>query len=203
MDKPMQCSEFEIRLCECLDGELEPASRRELEQHAAACPHCGALLADSRAFTSFLERVPAVEAPPELVTSILYRTQTTGAKFGRAASRWRRWLGPLLQPRFVMGMAMTILSFSMLSRVAGVKIRQLEAADLNPVSIWRGADNAAHRLWDRGVKFYQNVRFIYEIMGQLGTKEEEEEKEPQEQPKEGGAPVDRRIEPSRVPKRGR
>jgi hypothetical protein len=194
----MQCSDFEIRLCEYLDGALDPASRQELEQHAAACPHCGPLLADSREFTAFLERVPAVEAPPELFTTILYQTQSTRAKLDRAAGRWRRWFGPLLQPRFVMGMAMTILSFSMLSRVAGVKVRQLEAADLNPTSIWRGIDNSAHRLWDRGVKFYQNVRFIYEIMGQLGTTEEEEA-----QPQEGEAPADRRIEPSRTPPPGR
>ncbi len=183
----MQCADFEIRLCDYLDGTLEAAARREVEEHAAGCPHCQELLAGSRTLAAFLERVPGVDAPPELITAILYRTQGAGA--GRALRGWRRWLGPLWQPRFVMGMAMTILSVSMLSRVAGVKVRQLEAADLNPVSIWRGVDNQAHRLYDRGVKFYTNVRFIYEIMSQLRTADQEEE-QPAE---EGAAPADRRI----------
>ena len=171
----MRCSEFEIGLCDYLDGTLEAAARQELEQHAAQCPHCAALAADAGAFVKFLERVPAVEAPPELVTAILYRTQSAPSKLARVAGGWRRWFGPLLQPRIVMGMAMTILSFSMLSRVAGVKVRQLEAADLNPVTIWQGVNNQAHRVWDRGVKFYQNVRFIYEIMAQLRGSDEEEQ----------------------------
>lgn len=191
----MQCSEFEIRLCEYLDGTLEEAARQEVDEHATGCPHCAAMLADAQAFGAFLGRVPAIETPPELVTSILYQTQTAQAKLGRAAGRWRRWLRPLLQPRLVMGMAMTILSISMLSRVAGVQVRQLEAADLNPVSIWHGIDNQAHRVWDRGVKFYQNLRFIYEIMGQLRSSDEQEE----EPPKEGEAPAERRIEPSPAP----
>jgi anti-sigma factor RsiW len=184
----MQCSDFEIRLCEYQDGTLEPAARREMELHISECPHCAALAADARAFGSFLERVPPVEAPPELVTSILY--QTHGPVAARKRRGWRRWLGPLLQPRIVMGMAMTILSISMLSRVAGVKVRQLEAADLNPVSIWRTVDNQAHRMWDRGVKFYQNVRFIYEIMSQLRASDQEEE--PPAAPGEPPA-ADRRI----------
>jgi len=186
----MQCSEFEIRLCEYLDGTLETAPRQEVESHARECVHCAELLGDAKAFGTFLERVPAVEAPPELVTGILYRTQTAPSRLSRAAGGWRRWLGPLGQPRFVMGMAMTILSFSMLSRVAGVKVRQLEAADLNPVSVWRGVSNQGHRVWDRGVKFYQNVRFIYEVMSQLRGGDEEAQAQEQEAPA-----ADRRIEP--------
>jgi hypothetical protein len=195
MDKAMQCSEFEILLCEYLDGTLEAASGREAEKHASGCPHCAAMLADARAFLRFAERVPPVEAPAELITGILYRTQTGRAPLGRDGG-WRRWLGRIWQPRFVMGMAMTILSVSMLSRVAGVKVRQLEAADLNPVSVWRQVNNQAHRLWDRGVKFYQNVWFIYEIMSQLRSSEEEEEP-----PQEGQAPGEGPV-PKREPEAG-
>jgi len=192
----MRCSEFEIRLCEYLDGTLEEAARREVGQHASECRACASLLADSGSLAAFLERVPAVEAPPELVTTVLYRTQQV--RPGRFAAGWKRWLAPVLQPRFVMGMAMTILSFSMLSRVAGVKIRQLEAADMNPAGVWQGVTNQAHRVWDRGVKFYQNIRFIYEFMGQLRGLEGEEE--PTAEQPTGGAPAappgdSRRLEP--------
>ncbi len=51
----MQCSEFEIRLCEYLDGALDEAARREFEEHAAACEHCAPMLADARSLGRFLE----------------------------------------------------------------------------------------------------------------------------------------------------
>lgn len=208
----MQCSEFEIRLCDYLDGTLDETARLETQQHASECPLCAALLADSAAVTAFLERVPDLAAPPELASRILSLTQSLRSALGSAAGGWRRWFQPLFQPRFVMGMAMTILSVSMLSRVAGLKIRQLEAADLNPVSIWQGIDNQAHRIWSRGLKFYQNLRFIYEITAQLRALGSEED---QARETEGGESADspagnpqtelerRRLEPSAGPGRKR
>jgi hypothetical protein len=175
----MQCSEFEIRLCEYLDGALDAADRRELEEHASGCKLCASLLADSQAVGRFLEGVEAVEAPRELVTNILYQTRhiTAGLGRGLAGERigWRRWFHTLLQPRYAMSMAMTILSVSMLYRLAGVQIRQLEAADLNPIRVWESVDDNAHRLWSRGIKFYENVRFIYEIAAQWTALQAEDE----------------------------
>jgi len=172
----MLCAEFEIRLCDYLDGTLEAASRRELEQHASGCRSCAALLADSAVATEFLSRAEAVEAPRELVTHILHRTQQARGAFGAAG--WRSWFRPLLQPRFAMSMAMTVLSISMLYQVAGGNLRQLQAADLNPVNVWRGIDNGAHRLWNRGVKYYQNLRWVYEVMSMLRSLDDEAEQEP-------------------------
>ena len=174
----MQCPDFEVRLCDLLDGTLDAAPRQQMEQHASECRLCAALLADSRAVSRFLERVEPVEAPRELVTNILYRTQQSRAGWVKAAGGLGSWLHGklqlLLQPRFAMGMAMTILSLSMLYRVAGVKDRHLQVADLNPVNIWRGIDQRATRLWDRGVKSYQNIRFIYEIVEQFRALQAEE-----------------------------
>jgi Putative zinc-finger len=168
----MQCSDFEIRLCEYLDGTLDAASRREVEEHASGCEQCASLLADSRAVSQFLERVAAVEAPRELVTNILYQTHHAPSALRRGVGMvgeyagWRKWLHTLLQPRYAMSMAMTILSVSMLYRLAGVQIRQLDTADLNPIRIWESVDDSGHRMWNRGIKFYENVRFVYEIASQ-------------------------------------
>ena len=203
----MQCSEFEIRLVDYQDGTLDPADRRAVEQHASECRLCATLLADSAALAGFLEKVEAVEAPQELVTNILYRTLHTRPAWGAGAG-WRSWLGPLLQPRFAMSMAMTVLSVSMLYRVAGVHVRQLEVADLNPVSIWRGVDYRTRRIWDRSVKFYQNIRFIYELIGKYRAVDTEEEQareaerpgsEKIRNPQPGGPqtqPQPRKLEPS-------
>jgi len=173
----MQCSEFEICLCDYLDERLEAAARIELEQHAAHCQFCTALLADSKALAGFWGQVEQVEEPRELITDILFRTRQARAGWAAGASGWRAWFQPLLQPRFVMGMAMTILSVSMFYRVAGGPVRQLQAADLNPSKIWRGVESHAIQLWGRGQRLYQNLRFLYEIAGQLRAAEQEVEAE--------------------------
>lgn len=74
----------------------------------------------------------------------------------------KRWIAPLIQPRFAMGMAMTILSFSMLSKFV-TPARQLKPSDLDQVKVWRTIDDSAHRTWDRMVKYYYNLKLVYEV----------------------------------------
>ncbi len=193
----MKCADFEIRLCEYLDGSLTAAAGRELEEHASGCAVCAALAADSKFLAGFIERVPAVEAPPELITNILYRTQPGSPAWRAATAGWGAWFRSLLGPRFAMSMAMTVLSVSMLYRVAGVKVRQLEVADLNPVKIWRTVDGKAQQLWAHGVKVYQNVRFLYEIQSQL-----RELAPASEPPESAAAPDDRRLTPADKQEKG-
>ena len=66
-----------------------------------------------------------------------------------------------------MGMAMTILSFSMLARFAHIEPRQLRPADLDPVKVWQGIDDRSHRVWDRAMKYYDNLRLVIEIQSRL------------------------------------
>jgi hypothetical protein len=73
----------------------------------------------------------------------------------------------VLQPRYVMGMAMTILSFSMLARFAHIEPRQLRPADLDPVKVWQGIDDRSHRVWDRSMKYYDNLKLVIEIQSRL------------------------------------
>jgi phage I-like protein len=58
-------------------------------------------------------------------------------------------------------MAMTILSFSILSRF--VPMQQLKAADLRPAEVWASLDDRAHRVWARSVKYYENLKVVYQI----------------------------------------
>jgi hypothetical protein len=70
-----------------------------------------------------------------------------------------------------MGMAMTILSFAMLGRFAGryagIEMRQIKPSDLNPVAVWTAVEDQALRMWERGVKYYENLRLVYEIQTRL------------------------------------
>ena len=60
-----------------------------------------------------------------------------------------------------MGAAMTVLSFSMLTRF--VPVRQLKPADLRPSEVWASLDDRSHRAWARTVKYYENLKVVYQI----------------------------------------
>ena len=64
----MTCANFEIALCDYLDGTLAPAEKAEVEQHLSTCAACAELARDAGAAIAFMERVADVEPPPELVT---------------------------------------------------------------------------------------------------------------------------------------
>jgi hypothetical protein len=173
----MTCAELEILLCDYVDGTLRAGERTALESHLAGCPACAQLAQDVAGVTAFFERVPQAEPPAELLTRILHhapagRRGITAQLPSDASPSWvRRLFGgfvqSVLQPRYVMGMAMTILSFSMLARFAHIEPRQLRPADLDPVKVWQGIDDHSHRVWDRAMKYYDNLRLVIEIQSRL------------------------------------
>jgi hypothetical protein len=167
----MKCADLEILFCDYLDGTLAADQRAELERHLAQCAGCAEMARDIQAAMGFMERVPAVEPPPELLTRILFELplahQARARKSGGIGRLLRGWIQPMLQPRFAMGFAMTILSFSLLGRFAGISPRQLTLDDLRPARIWQRADEGVYRTWQRAVKYYENLRLVYEIQTQL------------------------------------
>ena len=175
----MTCFEFEILLCDYVDGTLDAERKSALEQHRAECAECEAMARDVAGVVGFIERAAVIEPPPELVTRILFETPQgkPGASERMAGLRntLAGWFKPVLQPKFAMGMAMTILSFSMLGQFAGVNVRQLRPADLDPVKVWAAVDDQVHRTWQRAVKYYENLRLVYEIQSRLKEWTEEEE----------------------------
>lgn len=175
----MTCAEFEILLCDYLDGTLDGPRRRELEEHQAQCAACAELARDVTGAVGFMERVADVEPPPELLTRITFEIPSGGGAVRKGFRAWLTgWIQPLLQPKFAMGMAMTILSFSMLGRLAGIEVRQLKPQDLHPANVWAAVDNRVHRTWERAVKYYENLRLVYEVQARLQewTRQEEEDR---------------------------
>ncbi len=169
----MTCAELEILLCDYLDGTLPPKQGIELEEHLAECKACAELAADVEGATTFLERIPVAEPPAELLTRIVHqapRGAQKSEKPGRV-SWWRRlfggWVENVLQPRYAMGMAMTVLSLAMLARFAHIEPRPLHASDLDPARVWQSIDDHSHRVWDRAMKYYDNLRLVIEIQSRL------------------------------------
>jgi len=188
----MKCVDIEALLCDYVDGTLGNAERVQVESHMAGCSSCAELLADSQAAVKFMDGVDDFEAPAEMVTRILYQTHAMKPREVEKPRGWLSWLfQPLLQPRFAMGMAMTILSFSMIGRMAGIPQRPLQAADLEPTRIWSAIDTRAHRAYDRLVKYVDNLRLVYEIQNRLGEWSAQEEQASAEQGRKN-----RRVEPA-------
>ena len=191
----INCAEFEILLTDAVDATLHGEQHSAFVAHRDSCANCSQLAADVLSVTSFIERAAVVEPPKELLTRILHEIgnakpsqDTADAKPGwRAAIR--RFFSPVLQPRLAMGMAMTILSVSMLAQVFGLEVRQLRASDLEPTRIWASAENSAHRQWSRFVQNYENIRVVYEIQSRLKEWADQEELNRQSQQKESASPA--------------
>ena len=167
----MNCGEIEILLADYVDGILRGEQKSAVEAHLAECAGCAELARDSAAAVGFMERAAVVEAPPELVTRLLFEV-TAGPSRAVVKPSWTRWLfgkwlEPILEPRYAMSMAMTVLSFAMLFKVAGISPRQLTAADLDPVKVWTMAEDRATRVWERGMKYYESLRVVFEIQSRL------------------------------------
>jgi Putative zinc-finger len=172
----MTCAELEILLCDYVDGTLHAEDRTALESHLSGCAACKLLAEDVVGATAFMGRVADVNPPAELMTRILHyaptgRRASAAERISSSPSWAKRLFGgfvqSVLQPRYVMGMAMTILSFSMLARFAHIDPRQLRPADLDPVKVWQGIDDRSHRVWDRTMKYYDNLKLVIEIQSRL------------------------------------
>jgi len=102
----VNCADVEIQLADYVDRTLRGDAASALEAHLADCAACAELARDSSGAVAFMERAAVVEAPPELVTRILYEI-TAGPSHAVIKPSWvrrlfGRWLEPILQPRFAM-----------------------------------------------------------------------------------------------------
>jgi hypothetical protein len=67
------------------------------------------------------------------------------------------------QPRFVMSFGMIFFSFSMALSVAGVKPSDVAKVNLRPSALRHAYNDAQIKV----VKYYDNIRFVYEIESKL------------------------------------
>ncbi len=176
----MNCTEFESILADYVDGTLGPSQRMLVDEHAAACASCREFMEDVSGALVALKSAPDLEPPPELITRIAFqaprgRMRQPHERRGFLGSFAAKWLQPILQPRLVMGMAMTLLSFSMLERCTGVQVQHLQPGDLSPVRVWSGLEDKTLRVRDRIVKSYENLRVVYEIETRLRDLQDQQE----------------------------
>ncbi|HEX6545546.1 MAG TPA: hypothetical protein VF023_04505, partial [Bryobacteraceae bacterium] len=118
-----------------------------------------------------------------LITRLVYHAPKGRVRGELERQSWlgklvSRWLQPALQPRMAMSMAMTILSFAMLGKCTGVRLQQITPADLNPVVLWNNLEDKSLRTWDRTVKYYENLRLVFEMETRLKEMREQQDEAP-------------------------
>src|SRR5207302_9993851 len=87
----------------------------------------------------------------------------------------REWMSPVLnpvvrvisQPRLAMTAAMAFFSFSLVLNMAGVKMSDFRNLDLRPSAISTTASMQYHQTTAKVVKYYENIRFVYELESRM------------------------------------
>jgi hypothetical protein len=102
-----------------------------------------------------------------------------------------KWLRSALQPRFVLGIVITILSFAMVERRTGVPVQYIQPADYNPMRMWCGAEDKVIRVKNRAVQYYENIRLVYQLTRRL--KDLQEQQEASGRPRENACPDTHRV----------
>lgn len=74
--RALVCRRAVALMTDYLDDALSPRDRARLEDHLAACPHCGEYLAQMRAIVDAAGRVEPDDLPPDALDELvgLYRS---------------------------------------------------------------------------------------------------------------------------------
>ncbi|MGA7289611.1 MAG: hypothetical protein WBX02_16025 [Terriglobales bacterium] len=179
MKHGMECAEFDALLSDALDGGglLSSDRQAKFEAHRRICAICGPMFAEAQAGQRWLQALALeeVEPPAYLLHNILAatsgvesrRTVSADGRTAPLAERAREWwdsfFSPVTafvrQPRFMMSFGMIFFSFSLALSIAGVKPADVAKVDLRPAALRHAYNDAQIKV----VKFYDNIRFVYEI----------------------------------------
>jgi len=206
----IDCTQFEALLSEALDGALSEPDLADFRAHAAACADCGPMLAAAQAGMSWLKSLGEVEPPRNLVHNILI--VTSGAQAAAPArqagptspwrDRLREWTRPLAtvfsairQPRFALSLGMAFFSVTVLLNAAGLHLSSLRSADLRPSAIEENLTRTYNETTARAVKYYENLRLVYEIESRVqeirnATRDEDRQEQRKQEPEK---PKDRKY----------
>jgi len=169
----MACSEFEALLNEALDGTLDSAAGERFEAHKGTCAVCSQLFTEAQAGMNWLEALPEVDPPARLLRNILAETTGMPQRVEPAVSQPGWWpkmlewmrpaIEPAMQPRFAMSAATAFFSVTLVLNVAGFRVGNVKGANLRPSSVIAGITQFAGETQGRLVKYYENLRVVYEI----------------------------------------
>lgn len=166
----LSCAQCEEHLADFLDGTLGLSTSQELkasvEAHLANCNACAEFARDAAGAVAFTGRASAIEVPATLIPQILSEITTGPSRVlveAPLAERiFGRWIRPVLQPRFALGLAMAALSVAVIPW-------QWQTGELAtaPARILTMAENRVYRVYDRAVKGYEDLAVVTEARNQI------------------------------------
>lgn len=198
-ERALTCSEFDALLSDAFDGVLTPASQRRFDAHRETCATCGPLFAETSAGMNWLEALPELEPPANLVHNILAATsmQTAAALANVPKLGWKERVRTVLadlatpfrplirEPRIAMTAAMAIFSIMLSLDVAGVRLNDLRHIDLRPSAIRQSATMKYTEASNRVIHYYYSIRLVYEVESRLqelkrvaGSSDDEQQQRP-------------------------
>jgi hypothetical protein len=189
--------EWESLLADALDGTLSVADATAFKRHQSECAPCEQMFQETQrgmAWMGYLATEP--EPPADLLGKILARTsgQLPAANPGVTAPplvlpgrpAWRRVLLPAarqaIEPRLLMTAAMAFFSIALTLNLAGVKLTQLRASDLQPSRLRANLTRQYYATNEQVTKYYENLRVVYEMESRVRELKRSTEAEPTPQP---------------------
>jgi len=197
----MQCADFEALLSDALDATLHGATLTAFEAHQRSCPSCAAMYQEAAAGMHWLKGLEDIDPPKHLVHNILAQTigsvPETSAQAAPIGESWMEKLkarvapmfAPVMTPRFAMSFGMAFFSITMLANVAGFHVSDLKHLDISA----KGLQRTYYSTEARVVRYYENIRLVYEIESRVrdlrraATPEKQEESAPKSPEKKGSS----------------
>jgi len=222
------CGEWETLLTDALDGLLKPADEAKFAAHKAICPACAALYEEARKGREWLEFLsPEPEAPAGLLEKILANTgpgqkAQAGWALGGAlpaaagAGALPAFVPPVwqqpgffararnaAQPRLLMTAAMAFFSIALTLNLLGVRVTSLRLADLRPKTVRSYMERQLTMASVPIVRYYDHLRFVYEVESQVrelrGEAENEDNSAPEHRETQPAAPGETQQHPEQAP----
>jgi hypothetical protein len=190
----LRCEDWEALLTDALDGLLPAAESNRFNAHSETCANCGDLLAHAKQgqqWLVYLHEEP--EIPSGLIGKILEQTvgaggvplpvvaaAGAGAGTGAMVMPWRR---SFHETRLLMTVAMAFFSIALtLSMVTGGKLASIRLADLRPSQIGGTLSREFYGARSSVVRYYDNMRFFYQLQSRMRELRRNVETQPQQQP---------------------
>lgn len=190
--------ELENLISDYLEGQLDTARRVEVETHLQGCAPCQELVSDVRHAMEMCQSAEELEPAPWLVPKILLAT--IGERKPTLREQLAGYFKPAARMKLAYGVAMTVFAFSIIVNTAGINLRRLTLADLNPRTWFSQADRTGHLMLARAEKFYYDLRVVYEIESRLrqfrqqtGSGSGQQEKESTKPETPGGGTTDNKA----------
>jgi len=187
----LRCEEWEALLVDALDGLLPAGQAGAFKAHSETCANCGDLLAHAgpgRDWLVYLHAEPDV--PAGLIGKILEKTVGAGgvplpviaagqsAGAGAMAMPWRR---SFHETRLLMTIAMAFFSIALTLNLVGVKPGNIRLADLRPSQIGSTLSRSFFTARGSVVRYYDNLRFVYQLQSRMRELRRDVETQPQQQ----------------------